>query len=105
MKKKSLNSFKKLNLNKKSISNFNVLGGVAATCQGPCQGGTSCCNPSGGGEEGDGGSIKLPVTSFRTILSCKFCPWLHESEFRLAFFHDWVMFFQFDPCKVLIIIF
>ncbi|MGH1387957.1 hypothetical protein [Kordia sp.] len=47
MKKKNLKSLK---LNKKFVANFNELaGGKAGTCEGPCQGGTGCCN---GGNSG-----------------------------------------------------
>jgi hypothetical protein len=47
MKKQHL---KILTLNKKSISNLNDLIGGAApaqTCEGPCQGGTGCCEADG----------------------------------------------------------
>ncbi|MEM6685031.1 MAG: hypothetical protein AAF617_04465 [Bacteroidota bacterium] len=41
--------FKKLQLSKKSISKLaqSKIGGaeIAITCEGPCQGGTSCCAP------------------------------------------------------------
>jgi hypothetical protein len=44
MTKKNLKSLK---LNKKIVSNFNELaGGQAGTCEGPCKGGTGCCNGS-----------------------------------------------------------
>jgi len=72
------NNFKSLNLNKKFISNFNIIkGGVEIqtfegpclfptatvplqTCEGPCQNGTSCCDW--------GTSLYCPTT--RTIASC-----------------------------------
>ena len=75
MKRKKISILK---LNKKSISNLqnNLSGGYnAQTCEGPCQGGTTCC--SEGGQACDDGTgddpIRLPNTTFRTILSCKIC--------------------------------
>ena len=42
MKKKNPKSLK---LIKKFVANFNELtGGQAGTCEGPCKGGTGCCN-------------------------------------------------------------
>ncbi|MGH1387954.1 hypothetical protein [Kordia sp.] len=43
MKKQQIKS---LRLNKKFVASMNgsILGGKAATCEGPCQGGTGCCN-------------------------------------------------------------
>ncbi|MGH1383097.1 hypothetical protein [Kordia sp.] len=76
MKRKHLSTLK---LNKKSISNLreNITGGYNAnTCQGPCQGGTSCCSVGGlaceDADEKD--PIRIPVTTFNSILNCSlFC--------------------------------
>ena len=75
MKRKHLKSLK---LNKKSISNLQnelTAGYNAQTCEAPCQGGTTCCSAGGHACEADkeGGTFKLPVTSFRSIFSCVIC--------------------------------
>ncbi|MEM6721142.1 MAG: hypothetical protein AAF611_17565 [Bacteroidota bacterium] len=65
MKKKQL---KVLKLNKKLVANVSetILAGKAGTCEGPCKGGTSCCN----GHTGDICDFELSMSNRFGVCDC-----------------------------------